>query len=214
MERFITMVTNEDVQRRLGHAIDGKGAFRRFKDVLMTFADEREHWFNFRSERLRVFMEAWLAAHGLRPTEREVAPTPPESSESAEEQEQPAVDQDLLSGRKQRGSEALRHHLGELADTMMGRDLEKVVAFAEFLKARRAARHQSHRADSSHKPIAFETSVPELREAQMTQLAPAPTSSRLPNSTAAPQEKMQTTTGSANDDEPIPPSQRRAADRR
>ena len=55
-------------------AIDGKGAFRRFKDVLMTYGTERERWFAFRSERLRVFMEAWLSAHGLAPVARQVWP--------------------------------------------------------------------------------------------------------------------------------------------
>ena len=62
MERFIPMVTDAQIQARLTTAIDGKGAFRRFKDVLMSFATERERWFAFRSERLRVFMEAWLSA--------------------------------------------------------------------------------------------------------------------------------------------------------
>jgi hypothetical protein len=59
-------------QAKLSQAIDGKGAFRRFKDVLMSFAPERERWFAFRSERLRIFMEAWLSAHALAPVERPV----------------------------------------------------------------------------------------------------------------------------------------------
>lgn len=214
MERFITMVTNEEVQKRLGHAIDGKGAFRRFKDVLMTFADEREHWFTFRSERLRVFMEAWLTAHGLKPTEREVVAVTPDGEKKPSGHDAPNLEQELLSGRKHRGSDALRDQLGELADTMTGRDLEKVVAFAEFLKARRAARHQSHRSDSSHKPVFPETTMPQVAEAQINQLAPAPTSSRLPNSTPAPTDKLRSAAESANDDGPVPPSQRRASDGR
>ena len=149
MERFIPMVTDPVVQERLTAAIDGKGAFRRFKDVLMSFAAERERWFAFRSERLRVFMEAWLGAHGLRPVPRPPAETaqpepalevpsvaPPSSSEHA-------------SVRRNKGSEILRKQLTELAESMVGRDLEKVVAFAEFLKARRAARTFSQRSDSS-----------------------------------------------------------------
>ncbi len=61
MERFIPMVDEGELRTKLTQAIDGKGAFRRFKDVLMSFAPEREQWFTFRSERLRTFMEAWLA---------------------------------------------------------------------------------------------------------------------------------------------------------
>src|SRR6476620_9975847 len=67
MERFIPMVEEGELREQLSSAIDGKGAFRRFKDVLMSFSAERERWFTFRSERLRVFMEAWLAAHGIKP---------------------------------------------------------------------------------------------------------------------------------------------------
>ena len=61
MERFIPMVDDAELRGKLTQAIDGKGAFRRFKDVLMSYAPERERWFTFRSERLRTFMEAWLA---------------------------------------------------------------------------------------------------------------------------------------------------------
>ena len=33
MERYIPMVEDPDLQAKLSQAIDGKGAFRRFKDV-------------------------------------------------------------------------------------------------------------------------------------------------------------------------------------
>ena len=136
MERFIPMVDNPELRERLERAIDGKGAFRRFKDVLMSYAPERERWFAFRSERLRVFMEAWLGAHALRPVARTVwtAETPERIAEA-----QP-ISQDQLSGRRGRSADALRKQLRELADTLGVRDLEKVMAFAEFVKARRAAR--------------------------------------------------------------------------
>src|SRR5690606_7419049 len=52
MERFIPMVDEAELRDRLTAAIDGKGAFRRFKDVLMSHGPERERWFAFRSERL------------------------------------------------------------------------------------------------------------------------------------------------------------------
>lgn len=148
MERFIPMVTDEQVQSRLTAAIDGKGAFRRFKDVLMSFAAERERWFAFRSERLRVFMEAWLSAHGLAPVARPIVEKAPLPSDD-EELLAPAITQDQLGGRRGKSSEVLRKQLGEATDGMPGRDLEKVVAFAEFLRARRSARSYSSRGDSS-----------------------------------------------------------------
>src|SRR6478735_5634752 len=70
MERFIPMVDENELRGKLAHAIDGKGAFRRFKDVLMTYAADRERWFAFRSERLRTFMEAWLNAHAIKAVPR------------------------------------------------------------------------------------------------------------------------------------------------
>jgi hypothetical protein len=138
MERFIPMVEEPGLRDQLTQAIDGKGAFRRFKDVLMAFAPERERWFAFRSERLRVFMEAWLAAHALRPIARG-------AWAGEARKEVPPISQDLLSGRRSRSAETLRKQLREIADTLGARDLEKVSAFAEFVKARRAARSFAHR---------------------------------------------------------------------
>jgi hypothetical protein len=144
MERFIPMVEDADLRDRLTHAIDGKGAFRRFKDVLMAFGPERERWFAFRSERLRVFMEAWLSAHGLNPIARPapVAVVPEKGKET------PPISQEQLSGRRGRSAESLRKQVRELAESLGARDLEKVVAFAEFVKARRAARSYAHRHDA------------------------------------------------------------------
>lgn len=144
MERFIPMVDDPELRDRLTQAIDGKGAFRRFKDVLMSFGPERERWFAFRSERLRVFMEAWLAAHALNPVARtnwQAAPaeTPPEAA---------PISQDQLSGRRGRSSESLRKQLRELTDALGVRDLEKVLVFAEFIKARRAARTFTNRQEA------------------------------------------------------------------
>jgi len=161
MERFIPMVDDLELRAKLAQAIDGKGAFRRFKDVLMSYAADREKWFTFRSERLRTFMEAWLGAHAIRATPRpqwsepvpsEVEVTP-ESPVSGAELEEPRS----TTGRRGRSAEAVREHLRELIEALAPRDLESVAAFAEFLKARRVARgfahhsehHQHDRGDSS-----------------------------------------------------------------
>ncbi len=143
MERFIPMVEEAPLRDRLTHAIDGKGAFRRFKDVLMSHGPERERWFAFRSERLRVFMEAWLSAHALRPVARPNWP-----AETPKAKETP-ISQDQLSGRRSRGADALRRQVREVIDSLGSRDLEKVLAFAEFVKARRAARSYAHRHDGT-----------------------------------------------------------------
>ena len=161
MERFIPMVDEPDLRGKLTQAIDGKGAFRRFKDVLMTYGTERERWFTFRSERLRTFMEAWLSAHAIHASARpqwmdasalggaaDSSGVPlsaeseavPDSLVSSTEMEGPKS----ASGRRARNAEAARDHLRELVEVLGPRDLDALVAFAEFLKARRAARGFAH----------------------------------------------------------------------
>jgi hypothetical protein len=152
MERFIQMLDDGELRDKLTQAIDGKGAFRRFKDVLMTHAPERERWFAFRSERLRVFMEAWLGAHALRPVPRPVWPSqpagerPPEPSPSPSSSATPSPQE--IAGRRARNAEAVRQKLRDVADALGARDLEKVLSFAEFVKARRAARLPSRTEDA------------------------------------------------------------------
>jgi hypothetical protein len=171
MERFIPMVEELDLRGKLTQAIDGKGAFRRFKDVLMSFATERERWFQFRSERLRTFMEAWLNAHAIKATPRPAWGEGPPSAEEAapdslapfsERGSAPSLASAALaaaaagvegegpksqSGRRTRNAEASRQHLRELAEGLGPRELETLVSFAEFLKARRAARGFAHHHD-------------------------------------------------------------------
>ena len=60
MERYIPMVEDPELQGKLSQAIDGKGAFRRFKDVLLAFPAERERWFAYRSELLHFHIQTWL----------------------------------------------------------------------------------------------------------------------------------------------------------
>jgi hypothetical protein len=132
MERFIAIVEEGPLRQKLLQSIDGKGAFRRFKDVLMAFPVDRERWFQFRSERLRACMEAWLDAQGVEPIERPAW-------------EVPAVDEskldpsDKAARRAQRGSatDAQRRKLHEVIDTLPARELDTALAFMEFLRDRR-----------------------------------------------------------------------------
>ncbi len=165
MERYIPMVEDVELRAKLAVSIDGKGAFRRFKDVLMSYGAERERWFAFRSERLRIFMEAWLNAHALRAVPRPiiVQKPPPEepAAVSVEGRDLMPPSSEAREGRKGRSAEVLRKTLRDLAETLGPRDLESVTAFAEFLKARRAARSFAHHAEASHEAApASETSPP------------------------------------------------------
>lgn len=156
MERYIQMLDAGPLQDLLKQAIDGKGAFRRFKDMLMSHGAERERWFAFRSERLRAFMESWLTAHVLTPVERpELPPATVEQVTSADEPIDGATRPPPVA-RAQQAKDALRRQLREVADALGGRDLEKVVAFAEFVRARRANSRQANAADGRRASNALE----------------------------------------------------------
>ncbi len=134
MERFIPMVENVELRGRLHQAIDGKGAFRRFKDVLMAHAEDRERWFTYRSERLKTFMDAWLTAHSLRAIPRPTWNPPDAPPPSGEAVAPPSREP------KRRNADALRRHLREVGDALGPRDLDVLCAFADFLRARRVVR--------------------------------------------------------------------------
>ncbi len=67
MELFIASVEDPAIADRLEIAITGKGAFRRFKDVLSRWPEELERYYLLRNERQRGRARAWLAAAGYRP---------------------------------------------------------------------------------------------------------------------------------------------------
>lgn len=65
MEAFIEEVTDTNLQEKLKIAIDGKGGFRRFKDVLVGYPDEREQWFAFSAARVEERIREWLASEDI-----------------------------------------------------------------------------------------------------------------------------------------------------
>ncbi|MBI5536617.1 MAG: hypothetical protein HY898_28105 [Deltaproteobacteria bacterium] len=150
MERYIPLVEEPKLRSRLEVSIDGKGAFRRFKDVLMAFGPERERWFAYRSERLRTFMEAWLTAHSIKAIARSewVGPPPqdeqPADATAEEAPKEAPITPEAFDFRRGRNIDTLRNRLRDLADSLGPRDLDTVVAFADFLRARRTARSFAH----------------------------------------------------------------------
>jgi len=60
MQDFIATVKDEHLAELLEVAINGKGAFRRFKDVLINYPEERERWFKFKDDRMEERALEWL----------------------------------------------------------------------------------------------------------------------------------------------------------
>jgi hypothetical protein len=97
MERFIPTIQDQHLQDRLWRAIQGRGAFRYFKDVLYDHPDERERWFAFSDRCVYERMMAWLEGEGIEPT-NPLAPPVLSSVDETEtsEPEAPSFDETLL----------------------------------------------------------------------------------------------------------------------
>ncbi len=73
LQAFIAQLDDDEVADRLSAAIDGRGAFRRFKDTIARWPDLWATWFAFSEERQRGRARDWLADEGLTPVrERKV----------------------------------------------------------------------------------------------------------------------------------------------
>jgi len=129
MERFVSSVTEPALRERLLVSIDGKGAFRRFKDVLLAFPGERERWFAYRSEVLHFHIQTWLDHMKI-----EVASPPPWGRlvEPLEPLEIPRS----VSAAVEPPGETLRRQARELLDVIAAAELPSAIAFLEFLRDR------------------------------------------------------------------------------
>ncbi len=65
MQEYIWSLEDEHLRELLEVAIQGSGAFRRFKDVLSRYLEAQEIWFRFRDEREKRRMSDWLASQGV-----------------------------------------------------------------------------------------------------------------------------------------------------
>jgi hypothetical protein len=65
VDEFILAIPGEDMRELARTAINGKGAFRRFKDLLTSHPEERRRWFEFRDEKMRQRVVEWVWEQGL-----------------------------------------------------------------------------------------------------------------------------------------------------
>lgn len=65
MEDFIERVRDRRARELLARAIEGRGAFRRFKDTLLQFPELRDAWFSFHDTRMERRALRWLAGESL-----------------------------------------------------------------------------------------------------------------------------------------------------
>jgi len=128
MERFVSSVPEGPLRDRLLIAIDGKGAFRRFKDVLLVFPAERERWFAYRADVLHFHIQTWVEH-----TKIDVANPPPWGR--VEQPEEPAEITRATPNGESPG-EILRRQARDLLDEIPAAELPSALAFLEFLRDR------------------------------------------------------------------------------
>lgn len=69
MAAFAETVESKRLREKLAIALDGKGAFRRFRNVLNEHPDELERWYAFKDDSLREEAIQWLLGHGIEPVQ-------------------------------------------------------------------------------------------------------------------------------------------------
>lgn len=72
MMKFIDTVEDCRLAELLRVAISGKGAFRRFKDVLLSYPAERERWFRFHRDLMVRRVEEWFGEIGIEPSPEQI----------------------------------------------------------------------------------------------------------------------------------------------
>lgn len=65
MEEFCETVENDVLRGKLEVALDGRGAFRRFKRVLEDYPKARERWFAFKDAKMEHRVHEWLADEAI-----------------------------------------------------------------------------------------------------------------------------------------------------
>ena len=141
MEEFIETVADAPLKEKLNIAIDGKGAFRRFKDVLMGYPTERERWFSKRSSKLHAHMIEWIKIKRIKPGN--IPPWDEAYDQSRRFEEKRARTEASANGWRD-GQTDLRAVCRDLIDVIPSRELPTAAAFLEFLRGRRGFRRPNH----------------------------------------------------------------------
>lgn len=68
MHAFVETVEDPELKKRLTRALDGKGAFRKFKDILLGYQKERKRWHGFDAREMKKTIHDWLRSLGIEGT--------------------------------------------------------------------------------------------------------------------------------------------------
>jgi len=117
------------LRERLLVAIDGKGAFRRFKDVLLSYPQERERWFNYRAALLQHHINQWFSSKGLEPD-----PEAPWGDVTLPDEPVEPLQRTRPSGESV--TDVLRKQISNLVEILPACELHSARVFLEYLRDR------------------------------------------------------------------------------
>lgn len=67
MSEFIETIEDPILKEELSTALNGKGAFRKFKEVLIDYPKKRKRWHGFNAKAMKREITEWLNSIGVKP---------------------------------------------------------------------------------------------------------------------------------------------------
>ncbi|MFZ6016756.1 MAG: UPF0158 family protein [Nitrospirota bacterium] len=67
MTNFLETITDQELKEELSVALNGKGAFARFKNVLIDYPKERKRWYGYNAKAMKKVIIEWLDSIGVEP---------------------------------------------------------------------------------------------------------------------------------------------------
>ena len=67
MERFIDTLDDDDLREQLWRAIQGRGAFRYFRDVVARYPDLQAQWYAYKDAQAEARVRQWLEDRDIEP---------------------------------------------------------------------------------------------------------------------------------------------------
>lgn len=71
---FAEKISDQKIRERIHLTVRGKGAFRKFKDILQEYPEIEKEWHRFKYEREKKEVLDWLESLGIEPIEEKSGP--------------------------------------------------------------------------------------------------------------------------------------------
>jgi hypothetical protein len=69
MNEFLETVQDPFLKKELTSALNGKGVFRKFKNVLLEYPKERKRWHSYNAKAIKNIIKEWLKTLGIEPVQ-------------------------------------------------------------------------------------------------------------------------------------------------